>query len=97
MSFLNRILTILRRSENALLVSALALLMLLPMAEALCRLFGVGISGAQPMIQHITLVIAMVGGAIAARESRLLSLSTLTAFLKSAPRSGAIFSQAPSP
>ena len=82
MSFLNRILTILRRSENALLVSALALLMLLPMAEALCRLFGVGISGAQPMIQHITLVIAMVGGAIAARESRLLSLSTLTAFLK---------------
>lgn len=82
MSFLNRILLILRRSENALLVSALALIMVLPMAEAICRMFGVGISGAQPMIQHITLIIAMVGGAIAARESRLLSLSTLTAFLK---------------
>lgn len=82
MSFLNRILLILRRSENALLVSALALIMVLPMAEAVCRLFGVGISGAQPMIQHITLIIAMVGGAIAARESRLLSISTLTAFLK---------------
>ncbi len=82
MSFLNRILLILRRSENALLVSALALIMVLPMAEAVCRMFGVGISGAQPMIQHITLIIAMVGGAIAARESRLLSLSTLTAFLK---------------
>ena len=82
MSFLNRILPILRRSENALLVSALALIMVLPMAEAVCRLFGVGISGAQPMIQHITLIIAMVGGAIAARESRLLSISTLTAFLK---------------
>ncbi|MDD4455466.1 MAG: TRAP transporter large permease subunit, partial [Candidatus Methanomethylophilaceae archaeon] len=63
-------------------VSALALIMVLPMAEAVCRLFGVGISGAQPMIQHITLIIAMVGGAIAARESRLLSISTLTAFLK---------------
>ncbi|MCK9316501.1 MAG: TRAP transporter large permease subunit [Verrucomicrobia bacterium] len=82
MSFLNRILLILRRSENALLVCALALIMVLPMAEAVCRLFGVGISGAQPMIQHITLIIAMVGGAIAARESRLLSISTLTAFLK---------------
>lgn len=82
MSFLNRILLILRRSENALLLSALALIMVLPMAEAVCRMFGVGISGAQPMIQHITLIIAMVGGAIAARESRLLSLSTLTAFLK---------------
>jgi C4-dicarboxylate transporter, DctM subunit len=82
MSFLNRILIISRRSENALLVSALALIMVLPMAEAICRLFGVGISGAQPMIQHITLIIAMVGGAIAARESRLLSISTLTAFLK---------------
>lgn len=82
MSFLNRILPILRRSENALLVSALALIMVLPMAEAICRLFGVGISGAQPMVQHITLIIAMVGGAIAARESRLLSISTLTAFLK---------------
>ncbi len=34
------------------------------------------------MLQHLVLFVAMAGGAIAARENRLLSLSTFTAFLK---------------
>lgn len=63
-------------------MAALALIMALPIGEAICRMFGVGISGAQPITQHITLIIAMVGGAIATRESRLLSISSFTTFLK---------------
>lgn len=81
MSAFNQFLNLLRKGENGLLVAALALMMVLPLAEALCRVFGMGISGAQPIVQHLTLVIGMLGGAIAARESRLLSISSFTSFL----------------
>ena len=63
-------------------MTAMVCIMALPMAEAFCRLFGFGISGAQPLTQHITLIIAMVGGAVAARESRLLAISSFTSFFK---------------
>ncbi len=77
-----KIIEFLKKTENGFLVAALTLIMVLPIAEAICRYFGFGISGAQPVIQHITLIIAMLGGAIAARESRLLSISSFTVFLK---------------
>ena len=73
----------LRVGENLVLALTLAVLVLLPLAEILLRkLFHSGISGATAMQQHLTLVIGLLGGMLAAREQRLLTLSTLTQFLK---------------
>jgi len=44
--------------------------------------FQAGISGATAFEQHLTLLIGLLGGALAAREGRLLTLSTLTDLLK---------------
>ncbi|MBK5291079.1 MAG: TRAP transporter large permease subunit [Acidobacteriia bacterium] len=64
--------------ENLLLCAALTMMTLLPLAEALLRKFApIGISGAAAMIQHLSLVVGMVGGAVAARQNRLLSIAVL--------------------
>jgi tripartite ATP-independent transporter DctM subunit len=71
------------QTENLLVAVALGMMVLLPLSEAFLRkVFHTGISGAGSLLQHFTLIIGMLGGAIAAREGRLLSLSTLTNFLK---------------
>jgi len=76
--------------ENALLVLALAVMTLFPVAEILMRAgFDRGIAGMTVVVQHLVLVVGMVGGAVAARKGRLLSLSTLTAFLKGPWKQGA--------
>jgi tripartite ATP-independent transporter DctM subunit len=50
---------------------------LLPLAEAVSRvLFGRGIPGSGPFVQHLTLWVAFLGAALAAREGKLLGLST---------------------
>jgi tripartite ATP-independent transporter DctM subunit len=73
----------LQRFENLLVCLALAAMALLPLAEIVLRAaFSVGISGSNSFVQHLTLIIGMLGGAIAARENRLLSLSTGSAFFK---------------
>ncbi len=73
----------LREAENLLVSLALAALVLLPLGEIVLRkLFQTGISGATAFQQHLTLLIGLLGGALAAREGRLLALSTLTTFLK---------------
>ncbi len=68
------------RAENALAGALLGLTALLPLAEGAGRLAGVGnlIPGSIPLVQHLTLLIAVVGGAIAARDRKLLALSTAT-------------------
>src|SRR5438132_4455978 len=69
------------RIEDYATCVALFLIVLLPLAEiVLRRLMGVGISGSTTIVQHLTLVISMLGAALAARESRLLSLATTTFF-----------------
>ena len=70
------------RTENWLISLALGVMMLLPLLEIVLRQFRTGVSGSAEMLQHLVLFVAMMGGAIAARENRLLSLSTFTAFLK---------------
>src|SRR5882724_8513625 len=51
----------------------------LPLAEIVVRrLFGVGIPGSGPFVQHLTLCIGFLGAAIAAREGKLLALATGT-------------------
>jgi C4-dicarboxylate transporter DctM subunit len=65
------------RAENLLISIALAVMVLLPLAEAgLRRTFHVAIPASTSIVQHMVLVVGMLGGAIAAREQRLLSLST---------------------
>jgi C4-dicarboxylate transporter DctM subunit len=73
----------LRNVENLLVSLALAALVLLPLGEIVLRkVFQTGISGATAFEQHLTLLIGLLGGALAAREGRLLTLSTLTDLLK---------------
>src|SRR6266704_149746 len=70
-------------AENLLISLALATLMLLPIIEIVGRkvLHG-GVSGAAAFEQHLVLIIGLLGGMFAARDRRLLALSTLTSFLK---------------
>jgi C4-dicarboxylate transporter DctM subunit len=56
----------------------LAAMVLIPLTEAILRrTFHVGIPASTAMVQHAVLLVGMLGGAIAAREGRLLALSTL--------------------
>ncbi len=69
--------------ENLLVALALAALALLPVAEILLRaVFHMGIPGAATLTQHLVLIAGMLGAAIAARENRLLSLSSLPLILR---------------
>jgi len=73
----------LRASENMFLVIPLAAMLLLPVAEILMRsIFKTGISGSSAIVQHLTLIVGMLGGAIAARDGRLLALSPAQTLLK---------------
>ncbi len=73
----------LRWAEEGLVVLALALMVVLPAAEIVLRkFFAQGISASGPLVQHLVLAVGMLGGALAAREGRLLSISTLAHFLR---------------
>ncbi len=65
--------------ENHITAAALAIMVALPLAEVVLRTFfhgGLGNSGSY--VQHLTLFVGMAGGALAARDKRLLALSTVT-------------------
>ena len=65
--------------ENSFSVALLAVMSLLPLLELAGReMFGRGIPGSIPIVQHLTLWIAFLGAALAARSERLLALSTAT-------------------
>jgi tripartite ATP-independent transporter DctM subunit len=71
----SRPLSIAVRAENALSVALLSAMALLPLVEmAGRRLWGTGIPGSSDLVQHATLWVGFLGGAIAARDGRLLSL-----------------------
>lgn len=83
-------------AENVFLFACLAAMTLAPLAEILLRsVFGTGISGGTAIVQHLTLVVAMLGGAVAAREDRLLALSTAAGLLPAKAQAAArIFANA---
>jgi TRAP-type C4-dicarboxylate transport system permease small subunit len=55
---------------------ALAAMAILPLAEIVLRAtLRIGGPGSSSIVQHLTLFVGLLGGAIAAREGRLLSLS----------------------
>ncbi len=71
------------RIENLLVTLALGAMVVLPLAEAIARAgFRTSLVGSSSFVRHLTLIVGMVGGVIAARQGRLLALSTLTTFLK---------------
>jgi tripartite ATP-independent transporter DctM subunit len=67
----------LKTAENAAVSIVLLAMMLIPLAESfLRRAFQMGIPASTTIVQHMVLVVGMLGGAIAARDGRLLALST---------------------
>lgn len=65
------------RGEDLVAASVLVAMGVLPIAEGLLRfVFGIGIPGVGPFVQHLTLWVAFLGAALAAREDRLLALAT---------------------
>lgn len=84
------------RLEDWLLVIPLGTMLLLPVLELFLRkVFKTGISGSSAIVQHLTLIVGMIGGAVAARDGRLLALSPVQTLLKGRPRAAAqIFSGA---
>ena len=70
------------QAENLLVALALAALVVLPLIQVVGRkFFHGGLSGGAALQQHLVLIIGLLGGMFAARDRRLLSLSTLTNFL----------------
>ena len=75
----------LRAAEDWLLTFALAAMILLPLVEmALRAFFHTGLAGSSTLVQHLTLVVSMAGGALATRDDRLIAFSTLPALMHGA-------------
>ena len=77
--------------ENAVVTVALAALIVLPLAESIMRkTLHIGLSGSTALVQHFTLILGVIGGVIAARENRLMPLSTLATLLKGRKKAAAL-------
>lgn len=64
------------RLEDVLLATALTGIVAIPLSDVVLRaVFRSGLPGANTLTQYLTLLIGMFGGAVAAREIRLLALS----------------------
>jgi tripartite ATP-independent transporter DctM subunit len=62
--------------EDVLLAISLGGILVLPLLEILLRsVFQTGFVGGNSLTQHFTLFVSMFGGAVAAREARLLTIS----------------------
>jgi tripartite ATP-independent transporter DctM subunit len=78
------------RAENLLIFAVLAAMTVIPLLEAALRAtVNTGIAGATAIVQHLTLIVSMLGGAVAAREDRLLAMSTADAWLPERMRAAA--------
>ena len=74
------------RGESVALAVVLAGMMVLPLIVVPLRAIHVQIKGQGSIVQHLTLIAGMIGGAIAAREGRLLSLSSVDLLVRGAWR-----------
>jgi tripartite ATP-independent transporter DctM subunit len=69
--------------EDLVVVAILAVMMVLPVIEILLRkFFNGGVPASATIVQHLVLAVGMLGGAIAARENRLLALSAAAQWFK---------------
>ena len=63
--------------EDLAVAAVIAAMVVVPLTEiVLRRVFDTGITGAALIVQHLALFVGMFGGVIAARDGRLLTLST---------------------
>lgn len=69
-----------RRLEHAALVAALLLAALLPLADTLGRPFGLHVPAGADYLQQLVLWLAFLGGLVATRERKHLTLSTAELF-----------------
>jgi C4-dicarboxylate transporter DctM subunit len=74
--------SLLRGGENLLITLVLALMVILPLLDIALRLTPFVLPASSTVQAHLTLLVCMIGGAIAAREGRLLALSTVTTLLR---------------
>jgi len=71
------------RVEDAAVAMALVAMAVLPMAEVVVRaLFDTHVPSGIVMVQHLVLVVGMLGGALAAREGRLLAFAGAARWIK---------------
>jgi C4-dicarboxylate transporter, DctM subunit len=70
------------RVEDLALALLLATMIVLPLAEIALRQISVGIPSAPDFLRHLTLLVGMLGGALAAREGRLLALASSPALFR---------------
>jgi C4-dicarboxylate transporter DctM subunit len=69
----------LRLVEDLIAAAALAGMVVLPLLEiGARRVLGVGVPASGPIVQHLVLWVALLGGAIAARDDKLLALAAGT-------------------
>ncbi len=73
------ILSAIHFGEDLIAEVSLAAMVILPLAEITVRPFRAGgIPGSIPFVQHLTLWVGFLGAALAAREGKLIALSTAT-------------------
>ena len=71
--------SVLARVEDGLVALAALGIAIFPLADVAARqFFGTYVEGAEAFTAHLTLIVAMFGGAIAARDGKLLTLATGT-------------------
>src|SRR5262245_38252263 len=92
----SRVVVALHGIEGGLLVAAFLVSMILPLVDAIGRpLGGVGVPGSAGYRAQLTLWLAFLGGLLATRERRHLTLSTAEAIGHAKVRNGArLFSSA---
>ena len=72
-------------AENLVLTLILAAMIVLPVAEVVLRQFYIGIESVGALVQHLTLAVASIGAAIAAREDQLLRFAAVQ-FVEGRPK-----------
>ncbi len=85
-----------RRLEHGLLIAALLAAAALPLADTLARPLGLHVPAGADYLQQLVLWLAFLGGLVATRERRHLSLSTAELFAEGSPvrRAGRVLAAA---
>jgi C4-dicarboxylate transporter, DctM subunit len=76
-------------AEDTAFLVLFGLIMLLPIVEMALRPFGAHLQDSSALVQHGCLVAGMLGGVVAARQGKLLSISALPLVLKGRAKIGA--------
>jgi tripartite ATP-independent transporter DctM subunit len=83
-----------RGLEHSLLITALVAATLLPLADTLGRPFGLAVPAGADYLQQLVLWLAFLGGLVATREGRHLTLSTAELFPERMRRRGHVLAAA---